>query len=133
MCELSLLYAIAQRPEEKDTVFSLINDEEIVNPYLRKALRLLKEGGEMKLDDIIESLPKSHIDYLVRENEKPEISVLSSAIGLKNFLLNELKERKDRELQKIEESGGDGSELLREIKDLIEKRERMRKGVTNGI
>jgi len=133
MCELSLLYAIAQRPEEKDTVFSLINDEEISNPYLRKALRLLKEGGEMKLDDIIESLPKSHIDYLVRESEKPEISVLSSAIRLKNFLLNELIERKKRELQRIEEGGGDSGEALKEFKCLIEKRERMRKGVTNGI
>lgn len=131
--ELSLFYALIKKPEEREAVFSILTDEEISNPYLRKVFRLLRKGQDMELEDIVESLSKSQIDYLLRRSEQPEISALSSALSLKGYLLDNLKELKDRELQKIEESGGDGVQLLREIRDLIEERERMRKEVINEI
>jgi DNA primase len=131
--ELGLFYAITQKVEEREVVFSIISDEDISNPYLKKAFRLLKKGEEIEIDDIIQSLSKNQIDYLLRESQQPEISALSSALRLKNYLLDNLIDRKRRELQKVEENGGDESMLLKEIKSLIEERVRVSKEVIGEI
>ncbi len=131
--ELSLFYAITHKPGERDTIFSIIKEEEISNPYLRKAFRLMKEGQRIDLDEIVESLPENQIDYVLKESEQPEISPLSIAFRLKSFLLNDLIDKKSRELQKIEKDGEGGALLLREIKDLVEERERLRKEASSGI
>jgi len=131
--ELSLYYAITKNEEERETVFGVIKDEDINNPYLRKAFRLLKEDGKLDVDNITESLSKEQINFLFRESQKPEVSALSCALRLKNYNLDNLIDKKGRELQMIEETGGDESILLNEIKNLIEERERMRKEVKGGI
>lgn len=131
--ELSLLYAITKNEEEREAVSGVIKDEDISNPYLRKAFRLLNEDGELDIDDITESLSKSQIDFLFRESQKPEVSAVLCALRLKNYILDNLIDRKGRELQMVEEVGGDESRLLNEIKSLIEERERMRKEVKGGI
>jgi hypothetical protein len=61
------------------------------------------------------------------------VSALSCALRLKNYILDNLIDKKGRELQVIEESGGDEFRLLNEIKSLIEERERMRKEVKGEI
>ena len=93
----------------------------------------MKEGQRIELDEIVESLPENQIDYVLKESEQPEISPLSIAFRLKSFLLNDLIDKKSRELQKIEKDGEGGALLLREIKDLVEEREQLRKEVSSGI
>jgi DNA primase len=116
--ELYLIYAMLENPETKDFVFSIIDENYIKNPHLKRYFRLLKEGATLKIKNIINSLPPSSVDYLMKKSEEPLIPALNSTI---RFLLNEITKEKKLEHQRIKEQDKDSEKavsLLREISNL---------------
>jgi DNA primase len=129
--ELSFIYAILEHPEERDIVFSMLDENCVKNPHLKKYFRLLKEGSELKIKDIINSLPPPFVDYLMKKSENPSNSAVGRAISLKIYHLNQLIEEKLIELQKIDagkEKGKSDTLLCKEIDELKEERKRLAKG-----
>ncbi|MEA1912660.1 MAG: DNA primase [candidate division WOR-3 bacterium] len=130
--ELSFIYAMIEKPEERESVFSILNEEDIENPHLKKWFRLMRENKVVSIEEVIESLPKNLMDYVIRESEKPAISATLSAINLKKYSLDKLIERKRLELQRVEEKGDEEVGLLREIRDLIDERRELKEGEIIG-
>lgn len=128
-CELSLLYALMKSPECKDKVFSMLNENEMKIPALRKALRLLKEEQEIDRGEVIDGLSKQQLNYFVSVSQKPEISVEFFTIKLKKYLLDRsIKEK----LRSLEEKSEDEDKVLIQIRDLRkEKEDILRRGI-NG-
>ncbi len=133
--ELSLIYAILEYPEEKDTVFSIIDESQIENPHLKKYFRLIKEGTDIKMRNIIDSLPQTFVNYLIKKSEEPMISPVACAKDLKRYYLEKLIEEKLIKLQKIN-IGNDKKEnetlLCKEIDALTEERKHLKKGEIFG-
>ncbi|MEO0292638.1 MAG: DNA primase [candidate division WOR-3 bacterium] len=125
--ELLLIYSLLENPKEKDKVLSIIDEEYIKNPHLKKYFRLIKEGIEVKIKDTIESLPQPFIDYLIKKSEFPSPSPISQALGLKKYHLEELIEQKLLELQKLKEGDEKETLLCEEIAKLTEEREAIKK------
>ncbi len=133
--ELSFIYAILKHPEEKDIVFSVLDENYVKNPHLKKYFRLLKEGSDLKIKDIINSLPPPFVDYLIKKSETPPNSAVGRAISLKIYHLNQLIEEKVIELQKIDagkEKEKSDTLLCKEIDELKEERKRLKKGEVIG-
>ena len=127
--ELSLIYAMLENPKEKDAVFSIIKEEHFKNAHLKKYFRLIKEGMNLKTKDIIDSLPASFVNYLIKKSEEPQNSAIDWAKSLKRYHLNKLIEKKLIELQKIDANKEKNYILLcKEIDELKEEREYLKKG-----
>lgn len=133
--ELSLIYAIIENPEEKDTIFSIIDESHIKNPHLKKYFRLIKEGTNIKMRDMTESLPQSFVNYLIKKSEEPVNHPITSAKNLKIYHLGKLIEEKLLELQKInnmKEKSENETLLCKEIDALTEERKCLKKGEMFG-
>jgi len=133
--ELSLIYAILENPKEKDIIFSIIDESQIKNPHLKKYFRLIKEGADIKMKDITESLPQSFVNYLIKKSEEPMNSPITCAKNLKRYHLGKLIEEKLIELQKINTDKGKSENetlLCKEIDALTEERKYLEKGKIFG-
>ena len=127
--ELSLIYAMLENPKEKDAVFSIVKEDYFKNAHLKKYFRLFKEGTNLKTKDIIDSLPASFVNYLIKKSEEPQNSAIDWAKSLKRYHLNKLIEKKLIELQKIDANKEENYILLcKEIDELKEEREYLKKG-----
>jgi len=123
--ELYLIYAMLENPGKKDFVFSILDENCIKNPHLKKYFRLIKEGTALKTKDIIDSLPQSSVDYLMKKSEEPVNSAINSTI---RFLLDEIRKEKQMEYQKIKKQDEDSEKaisLFRDIRDLGTEMQRL--------
>ena len=133
--ELSLIYALLKNPKEKEAVFSMVKEEHFENPHLKKYFRLIKEGADLKTKDIVDSLPQSFVNYLIKKSEEPLNSAISWAISLKKYYLNKLIEEKITALQKINHGKKEEKSetiLCKEIDKLKAEREYLKKGEPLG-
>jgi DNA primase catalytic core len=110
--ELYIIYAMLENPDKKDFVFSILDENCIKNPYLKKSFRLIKEGTDLKTKDFINSLPPLLVEYLMKKSEVPVNSDITSTI---RFLLDEIRKEKQMEYQKIKKQDED-SEMQKLIK-----------------
>jgi len=122
--ELYLIYAMSKNPEIKDSVFSIIDENHIKNPHLKKYFRLLKEGSDLKIKDIINSLPPNFVDYLMKKSEEPVNSTINSTIII---LLNEITKEKQMEYQKFRKQDEDSVKAASLLKDISELGTKMQK------
>jgi len=122
--ELYLIYLMLKNPEKKDFVFSLINENYIKDPHLKKYFRSIKEGTNLKIKDIIASLPPSSVNYLMKRSEEQAKSALNSTI---RFLLDEITKEKKLEHQKIKKQDKDSEKELSLLKEIIDLGTEMQK------
>jgi len=130
--ELYLIYAILENPDKRDFVFSVLKENHIKNPHLKKYFRMIKEGADLKTKDVIASLPPFSVDYLIKKSEVPVKSAINSTIII---LLDEITKEKQAEYRKFkeqEESSDQAMSLFREIRDLGEKMEKFKKEISFG-
>jgi DNA primase len=133
--ELHLIFAILENPEERDVVLSIVKEEYFQNPHLKKSFRSIKEGTDLKIKDIINSLPPSFVDYLMKKSGEPINSAITCAKNLKKYHLENLIAEKRIELQKIKGKGENENKeafLLRDIRNLGAEMNLLEKGEIFG-
>ncbi len=133
--ELYLIYAMLENQKEKTAVLSIIKEEHLQNPYLKKSFRLIKKGTDLKTKDFINSLPPSFVEYLMKKSEEPVKSAITCAKKLKIYYLENLIEQKRIELQKIKGNGENENKeefLLQDIRNLGAEMNQLEKGEILG-
>lgn len=133
--ELDLIFSLLENPEERDSAFSILKEEDFQNPHLKKTFRSIKEGANLRTKDIIDTLPPSFVNYLMKKSEIPVNSSIICAINLKKYHLNKLIEEKIKELQTINNGANEERNetlLCKEIDKLKTEREQLKKGEIVG-
>lgn len=133
--ESDIIFSMLENPKERNAVFDIIKEEHFKNPHLKKTYRSLKEGSNLKTKDIINNLPPSFVEYLMKKSGLPVNSAITCAISLKKYHLNRLIEEKITALQKIDDKKKDETQetlLCKEIDELKAEREQLKKGELLG-
>ncbi len=133
--ELDIIFSMLGKPKERNAVFDIIKEEHFQNPHLKKTYRFLKEGSDLKVKDIVNTLPPPFVEYVMKKSGETINSPITCAKNLKKYHLENLILEKRMELQKIEEKGESENKealLLNDIRNLGIEMAQLKKGELLG-